>query len=318
MNKNHLVKFFEGLGAHRINTSGDQVHASCPFARWEHQGGIDKNPSFGAKASGSGSSPYNCFTCGASGQSMEQLLMQLEDYVEVPEEAWEFVRDHEKEHIDPDDLTDQIKEEVSEDPESADVPVWSEAELDPYRGEVPNYFLERGFSLDVAKQFDLGFDQDNDRLVIPIRDRQGNLVGMQGRRIHEHQEPRYYNYWNFPRSEVLFGIHSVPNDVENLIVVEGPMDVMRLTEYGHHAVAILGSSPSRKQVNMATWFDASLYLMTDGDNQGRKIIKQFKYYAPDEALLLDAQCPEGTDPDDLTYEDVQECLGEAQPLEAII
>ena len=134
----------------------------------------------------------------------------------------------------------------------------------------PQYLLNRGFSLDVLRDYEVGLWSRvgtfmNDRVVFPIRDHEGHLVGYTGRTVHSEEyferrsldyskwiHGRHYNRWpkkgerEFFTSSILYNLHNAKKYLEiskKLIVVEGPLDGMKLQEAGiYNWVATLSTN----------------------------------------------------------------------------
>jgi DNA primase len=85
------------------------------------------------------------------------------------------------------------------------------------------YLNERGVTEETAKTFDVGFfggkGSMHDRIVIPIHNRNGNLVAYAGRAIDE-SEPRYKFPTGFHKSLELFNLHRVKGEL-SIVLVEG-------------------------------------------------------------------------------------------------
>lgn len=123
------------------------------------------------------------------------------------------------------------------------------------------YLLSRGFDIGelyehwgvyVASRFDRSTPVVSGRLVIPVRQRVGSLlgsdrfplVGWQARVVGVGR-PKYLSMAGLSKSQVLYGIERAACSQGPLVVVEGPTDVWR---FGSDAVAILGKSASDSQV----------------------------------------------------------------------
>ena len=92
------------------------------------------------------------------------------------------------------------------------------------------------------------YDRFRDRVMFPIRDTRGRVVGFGGRVI-DAGEPKYLNSPETPlfhKGRELYGLYEARQqlrNIERLLVVEGYMDVVRLAQAGiHYAVATLGTS----------------------------------------------------------------------------
>ncbi len=144
------------------------------------------------------------------------------------------------------------------------------------------------------------------RLVIPIRDLQGRVVGFGGRSLSEGAGPKYINS---PESEVfkkrslLFGFYEGLNylrDFKEAILVEGYFDVISLHQEGfRNAVAPLGTSFGREHARLLSRYVKKVYLLFDGDEAGRKAIRLAVPHLLSEDLdVYPVLLPDGLDPHD--------------------
>lgn len=121
-----------------------------------------------------------------------------------------------------------------------------------------------------------GYDRFRNRLIFPIHDRRGRVVGFGGR-VLDDSLPKYLNS---PETDVfikgnelyglyeLLGAHSKP---ERILVVEGYMDVVALAQAGiGYAVATLGTAASRNHLQVLFRSTTELVFCFDGDGAGRK------------------------------------------------
>lgn len=108
-------------------------------------------------------------------------------------------------------------------------------------------------------------------VVIPVHNRQGQLVGYVGRTV-EAGEPRYKFPSGLQKSVVLFNLHrAVESGSRQVIVVEGFFDCMRVHQAGFpNLVALMGSSLSRVQQRVLLDHFEQVVLLLDGDQTGRK------------------------------------------------
>ena len=126
---------------------------------------------------------------------------------------------------------------------------------------------------------------------------------------------------NFNSSECLFGFDDVPKGVDTLIVTEGAREVMKLTQEGFHAVAILGAYLSKKhRVLFGELAPQRIVLMFDGDNAGvaitTRVANDIKGMFSGDRLL---KCflPKGRDPKTLDRNDLKRVLERAKkPVDA--
>lgn len=144
----------------------------------------------------------------------------------------------------------------------------------PYRtGELPEWFLERGFTWEVAAKWVVGVSHYCDALAIPVEE---PLDGAAVALIYRHRpgvEPKYEYTPGFPMSRTLFGLHRLDRDwirQRSLILVEGPLDCMRLHQYGYFgALSVLGGGLSLAQAKLVKSLARSVCLAFDNDDAGR-------------------------------------------------
>ena len=119
------------------------------------------------------------------------------------------------------------------------------------------------------------FDRFRDRLMFPIIDVRGNVIGFGGRIIKN--DPNAAKYLNSPETMIfnkrknLFGLNLAKKSKENsLILVEGNLDVVTLHQYGFdNAVASLGTSLTDEQAVHMTRYAEQVILIYDGDKAGQ-------------------------------------------------
>ncbi|WP_372695289.1 DNA primase [Immundisolibacter sp.] len=176
--------------------------------------------------------------------------------------------------------------------------------------------LGQHFSADLLRQAGLlggdgnrGHDRFRNRIMFPIEDRRGRVIGFGGRILGQ-GEPKYLNSPETPvfhKGRELYGLPNVlahARNPEALLVVEGYMDVVMLAQHGiDTAVAVLGTALTADHVKAAFRVTSRVILCFDGDAAGRRAAER----AVDNALpeLTDGRdlrllfLPEGEDPDSL-------------------
>ena len=161
-----------------------------------------------------------------------------------------------------------------------------------------------------------GGDRFRDRIIFPIRDRRGQVVGFGGRVLGD-GEPKYLNTAEtalFHKSSLLYGYAEHRESIRKqrrLIVVEGYMDVLALASHGlPEGVAPLGTAITAQQIRAILRLCQAPLFCFDGDNAGRKAawraLEQMlpllsAEYAPQFLFL-----PEGEDPDSLLQREGKE------------
>ena len=120
------------------------------------------------------------------------------------------------------------------------------------------------------------YDRFRDRIMFPIQDQRGNVIGFGGRVIGE-GEPKYLNSPETPlfeKGRELYGLHQARKAIQGedaVLVVEGYMDVVALAQFGfRNVVAALGTAINAEQAELAfRAADEAVYCF-DGDAAGRK------------------------------------------------
>lgn len=153
------------------------------------------------------------------------------------------------------------------------------------------------------------YDRFRDRVMFPIRDTRGRVIAFGGRVLGD-DKPKYLNSPETPvfhKGQELYGLYEARmhnRDLDEVMVVEGYMDVIALAQQGlRNAVATLGTSTSEEHVKRLFRLVPSLLFCFDGDQAGRKAA----WRALEAALpsLQDGRrarflfLPEGEDPDSL-------------------
>jgi len=142
-----------------------------------------------------------------------------------------------------------------------------------------DYMFERGFGWMTLHEMGYGYDEKSGRVVFPVRDSYGNLVGFKGRAI-DNRRPKYlilgdqpgrparYGFPCYQKSRIVYGLHDYIGYVESLdydasaemIVVEGEFNRDMLWQYGYrNSVAINGSYVSDYQLReIIRWCDKAI------------------------------------------------------------
>ena len=157
------------------------------------------------------------------------------------------------------------------------------------------------------------YDRFRDRLIFPIRDSRGRVIGFGGR-IIDQGEPKYLNSPETPlfhKGRELYGLYEARQaraDFKRLMIVEGYMDVVRLHQAGiTYAVATLGTATTQEHLNKIFRLTSEVVFCFDGDRAGR----QAAWRALDNSLPLARDgrelkfmfLPEGHDPDTLVAQE---------------
>lgn len=119
----------------------------------------------------------------------------------------------------------------------------------------PTYMIERGFTRQVLKEWDIGYDPDNRRVTIPVWLPDGRLVGFSKRRAYETRDPEdpAYVHLGFRKSALLYGEHRVDAVTEEfpVVVSESSMAVLWMAQHGRrNGVSTLSAQVSNEQIRL--------------------------------------------------------------------
>lgn len=217
----------------------------------------------------------------------------------------------------------------------------------PNAPQVIDYLKGRGLTGEVVKKFQLGYAPDGwdglmqqlgakgpalqqlldlrlvnrneqgryydffrDRVMFPIRDRRGRVVGFGGRVMQADQGPKYLNSPEtriFHKGRELYGFYEVRQahrQLEQALIVEGYMDVVALAQAGiDFAVASLGTATTTEQLQMLFRATNQVICCYDGDRAGRdaawRALENALPLLQDGVALSFLFLPDGEDPDSL-------------------
>ena len=120
------------------------------------------------------------------------------------------------------------------------------------------------------------FDIFRDRLMFPIKDRKGRIVGFGGRVMNPDDQPKYLNTGEtevFQKSRELYGFFEAleeRRDLNEIYVVEGYMDTIAMYEHGmKNSVATLGIATNRFHIQKLLQVVSQITFCFDGDDAGR-------------------------------------------------
>ena len=174
------------------------------------------------------------------------------------------------------------------------------------------HLLQKGYQKDdiievgLINQDEKGnvYDKFRNRLMFPIIDIRGNVIGFGGRALADSRA----KYMNSPqslaydKSKNVYGVSNLKNStkVGKIILVEGYMDVISLTNYGFdYAIASLGTSLTHDQAKLIKRYCKNIYICYDGDSAGQnatsRAIEIFKEQDISPNIIV---IPDNMDPDD--------------------
>jgi DNA primase len=162
------------------------------------------------------------------------------------------------------------------------------------------------------------YDRFRDRIIFPIRDSRGRVIGFGGRVLGD-DKPKYLNSPETPvfhKGRELYGLFEARRQnrqLNDVLVVEGYMDVVALAQHGiSNAVATLGTATSEEHLRRLFRIVHSVIFCFDGDNAGRQAAwRALQACLP---VLEDGRhvrflfLPEGQDPDSLVRSEGQDAF----------
>jgi DNA primase len=319
-----------------LKSSGSNFVARCPFHN-------EKTPSFNVNRN---KQFYYCFGCGARGNAigflMEYERLSFVEAVEtlaesvglpVPREPSRGGAAENRRNEPPVDPLFEVQERVSRF-------YHQQFKAHTAAERAVDYLKRRGVSGELAQRYRLGYappgwrnlpaelsrqtlesaglaisrdghsyDRFRDRIMFPIRDRRGRVVGFGGRVLGD-ETPKYLNSPEtavFKKHKEVYGLYELLNAVpkpEYILVVEGYMDVIALAQSGiPNAVATLGTATSGDHVALLFRYTSELVFCFDGDAAGQKAAwKALEASLPalrDGRSIRFLRLPEGHDPDSL-------------------
>jgi DNA primase len=172
------------------------------------------------------------------------------------------------------------------------------------------------------------YDRFRGRVMFPIRDRRGRVIGFGGRVIGD-GTPKYLNSPETPvfhKGKELYGLYEVTQayrEPPQILVVEGYMDVVALAQYGvDYSVASLGTSTTGDHLQLLFRQTNTVVCCYDGDRAGReaawRALENALSYLKSGHILKFLFLPDGEDPDSYIRKHGKEAFEqqilEAQPL----
>jgi len=282
-----------------LKKTGANFVACCPF----HQ---EKTPSFSVSPS---KQFYHCFGCGAHGSAISFLIDHDGlNFIDAIHELAKVVGLKVPNQVD--EKPEKKKENIVLEDSLILAKKYYQARLKA-SPEAIKYLKSRGLTGEIAKQFSIGFapggwnnlnevfkDYDNDvliksglinknekgkrydrfrnRIMFPIYNAKGQLVGFGGRVIDEKDSPKYYNSPEtslFQKSYELYGLLAARKSIRDkgyVLVVEGYMDVVSLAQHGiSNAVATLGTATTSFHIQKLIRYTSEIIFCFDGDEAGK-------------------------------------------------
>ncbi len=178
------------------------------------------------------------------------------------------------------------------------------------------------------------YDRFRNRLMIPIRDEKGQVVGFGGRALDPEDKVKYINSPQsalFNKSKLLFGLDMGVDAIRKCgmaVIVEGYMDVIQAHQAGYcNVVAQMGTALTNDQIGLITpRYTRKIVLALDADEAGKSAADRGEMVVqndvgPRSAAIHFLKIPAGKDPDDLIRSEPKhwaELVAQAEPAERAI
>lgn len=288
-----------------LTQRGKNYFGICPFHD-DHNPSMSVSPEKGV---------YKCFVCGNAGNVFNFVM----EYEKVSfYEAVKIVADKIGVSI---DISTSKKENTKKSPlydiYNISYKFYQNNLNTVYGKDAKKYLLNRKIDEDIIKNFNIGlslsdselcnalkakgfkdddivssgvavqngnniYDIYKNRIMFPLYDLEGNVVGFSGRIYNQKSESKYINTKEteiFKKGELLYNYHIAKKEArkeKNIIVVEGFMDVIRLSTIGIvNVVATMGTAVTKYQLNLIQKLAPNITLMFDGDKAGEKATNAF-------------------------------------------
>lgn len=345
----------------KLKKQGKNYHACCPFHN-------EKTPSFTVNGE---KQFYHCFGCGAHGNALDFLMnydklefvesveeLAAMHNLEVPFEAGSgpsLIERHQRQTL------YQLMDGLNA--------FYQQSLIQSAAEPARQYLSRRGLSSEVITRFAIGYappgwdnvlkrfgnnsenrkslidagmlvtndqgrsyDRFRERVMFPIRDKRGRVIGFGGR-VLGNDTPKYLNSPEtdiFHKGRQLYGLYEAQQDKDEpqrLLVVEGYMDVVALAQYGiNYAVASLGTSTTADHIQLLFRVTKNVICCYDGDRAGReaawRALETALPYMSDGRQLRFMFLPDGEDPDTLVRKEGKEAfearMEQAQPLSTFL
>lgn len=284
-----------------LKKKGANHTACCPFHH-------EKSPSFSVNQH---KQFYHCFGCGVSGDAIA-FLMEFErlSFVEAVEQLAQSagLEVPYEEGFKPKDA--QLQADIFQLMEKIATFYQQQATRSTL---AQDYLKSRGLSADVIKTYQLGYapegwhhiesacggnsahrsllidagmlikkdqgqpyDRFRHRIMFPIRNRRGNVIGFGGRSLGD-ETPKYLNSPDTPlfhKGHELYGLFEAQKairEAQKIIVVEGYMDAIALAQFDiPYVVATLGTAATPEHIKLLLRYAEHIIFCFDGDTAGRK------------------------------------------------
>ena len=347
--------------------------ACCPFAPWTHKGGRDSTPSMKITDRELGVSSWKCFACQKSGGRISSLVNEYQWLFGRFSDGWLIMDLQIEEERGRTTSVERVSKMSFDDfmrAKSSDQDIkWPterpgksvnelleiernrensfsmcDSDYEKYMVGSPHpYFVSRGVGVEIALRWRLGYDSARGRVLMPVMDRDGNVVGVTGRLIQcprcslpntsdepletERSKdgifcascgkwvgPKYMHSRGFLRDMYFYGEHDLNMSGDRLVVVESHMSVLVMRTQGfENVVANMGTAFGKNQSHRALSLFQKVCVIGDGDDAGMKFESIASKFLSGNCVYNGIVYPEGTDPADFSSNENAELIGVCCP-----
>ena len=196
--------------------------------------------------------------------------------------------------------------------------------------DVGKALLAEGFTTDELVQAGLlleregrTFDMFRNRAMFPIIDAYGNVLGFGGRAMGDAM-PKYLNTSDTPAFNKRFNVFAAnllrkARNLSRVILVEGYMDVVALSQFGVEGVAAtLGTALTPEQAKLLSRYAPEVYLAYDGDKAGQKaILRGLDVLEEARVPVRVLDFPGGLDPDEYIRQEGVKAFNALKPISGV-
>jgi len=320
------------LGSTKDNEHSANVRLQCPLAPATHAKGTDRHPAWSVRVVPDGPSPTMCWACDTAG-TLEQVLEKAVELVGGPEleAGLAFVKENDGGGLQAAMTRLRIADRDVK-PEKDAIEPWEPKKLSRYVARcgrtVSQYVLDRGLVAGDIQRWRIGYDEGPTlvgqsyiryRVVFPIWDETGALVGASMRTVVD-EPPKYRDWPMTPKGDVFYGEHRIDTTRDEVVIVEGILDVVMASRYLPNVVGLLGANTGMGETRLEKLrrWTRRVTLVLDADQAGSEAVegkvrtwtgRDGKQRQKKDPGLLDilrrhfvvrvAELPAGTDPAEL-------------------
>lgn len=200
----------------------------------------------------------------------------------------------------------------------------------PPSAQVGHRLMEEGFAEEELVQAGLmlrregrTFDMFRNRAMFPIIDTYGNILGFGGRAMGDAM-PKYLNTSDTPAFNKRYTVFAAnllrkARGLTRVILVEGYMDVVALSQFGVEGVAAtLGTALTPEQARLLHRFAPEVHIAYDGDRAGQKaILRGLEVLEGENVPVRVLDFPGGLDPDEFIRQEGLEAFQALKPISAV-